>query len=241
VAKVMIKGDIISNDEQWIYDLFEIEATSPKKVFAQIEQANGQDLDVEINSPGGSVFAGSEIYTALKEYSGYVTTKIVGLAASAASVAAMAGDKVVMTPTGQMMMHNASVRASGDYRDMDHTSMILKNVNQTIANAYKLKSGKSDEELLRMMDDETWFTPQQALENGLIDEIMFENKAPKIVASAEFSQRLPEQVINKIRNMKNLFNPADPSSVENQADILMREKLNAQIKLLKVKGCNTGE
>lgn len=238
MAKVMIKGPIISNDDQWIYDLFEIEATSPKSVSKQIENAKGEDLEVEINSGGGSVFDGSEIYTSLKEYQGDVTVKIVGLAASAASVIAMAGKKIVMSPTAQMMIHNASVRASGDYRDMDHMSGILKNVNQTVANAYKLKSGKSDDELLKLMDDETWFTPQQALENGLIDEIMFENQAPKLVASAEFSGMLPETVINKIRNMIK-GNPADSIVVDNQADILLREKtVQAKLNLLKLGGTN---
>lgn len=232
MAKVLIKGPIISNNDQWIYDWLDMEATSPKSVSNQIENAAGEDLEVEINSGGGSVFDGSEIYTSLKEYPGNVTVKIMGLAASAASVIAMAGKKILMSPTSQMMIHNASIWARGDYRDMDHMSGVLKNVNQTVANAYKLKSGKSDEELLKMMDAETWFTPQQAIENGLIDEIMFENEVPKIVANAEFAQMLPEQVINKIRNMIK-GNPADP---ENQADILMREKMNTQLNLLKLRG-----
>lgn len=233
MAKVFIKGPIISNDDQWIYDWLDMEATSPKSVSNQISDAKGADLEVEINSGGGSVFDGSEIYTALKEYPGNVIIKIVGLAASAASVIAMSGKKILMSPTSQMMIHNASIRASGDYRDMDHMSGILKNVNQTVANAYKLKSGKSDEELLKLMDDETWFTPQQALENGLIDEVMFENQAPSIVASAEFSQMLPENIITKIRNIKNIVNPAD---TQNQTDIFMREKITAQLQLLKLRG-----
>ncbi len=233
MAKVFIKGPIISNDDQWIYDWLDMEATSPKSVSNQISDAKGADLEVEINSGGGSVFDGSEIYTALKEYPGNVIIKIVGLAASAASVIAMSGKKILMSPTSQMMIHNASIRASGDYRDMDHMSGILKNVNQTVANAYKLKSGKSDEELLKLMDDETWFTPQQALENGLIDEVMFENQAPSIVASAEFSQMLPENIITKIRNIKNIVNPAD---TQNQTDIFMREKMTAQLQLLKLRG-----
>lgn len=238
MAKVSIKGPIISNNDQWIYDWFEMDATSPKSVSKQISDAKGEDLEVEINSGGGSVFDGSEIYTALKDYPGNVTVKIVGIAASAASVIAMAGKKIVMSPTSQMMIHNASIRTSGDYRDMDHMSGVLKNVNQTVANAYKLKSGKSDEELLKLMDAETWFTPQQALENGLIDEIMFENSVPSIVASAEFAQILPESIINKIRNMKNVVNPAD---THNQTDIFMCEKMNAQLHLLKLKGGNTNE
>ena len=84
MKSVNVKGTIVSNDDQWIYDWFGMDATSPKSVNDAIIEANGDDLEVEINSGGGDVFAGSEIYTTLKAYSGNVTTKIVGLAASAA-------------------------------------------------------------------------------------------------------------------------------------------------------------
>lgn len=197
--KVNVKGPIVSSEESWIYDWFGIENTSPKSVNKAIEEANGDELEVEINSGGGSVFAGSEIYTALRSYQGNVTVKIVGLAASAASVIAMAGKKVVMSPTAQMMIHNVSSIVSGDYRDMEHTAEILKNANETIANSYRLKSGMSQEELLAMMDKETWMTADKAKEYGLIDEVMFENQI-QLVASTGYSGLLPNEVINKMRN-----------------------------------------
>lgn len=234
MAKVNIKGVIISNDDQWIYDWFEMEAASPKSVMSQIDKANGEDLEVDINSGGGDVFAGSEIYTALKDYKGKVTTRVVGIAASAASVIAMAGDKVVMSPTAQMMIHNVSSVGRGDYRDMDHTSEILKNANKTIANAYMLKSGMDQASLLKLMDDETWFTAQQALENKLIDEVMFENQVSLV---ASYSNMLPKEVIEKIRNE---LNPSH-SNQKNKMDIFMREKTTAQLNLLKLKGGNTNE
>lgn len=231
MAKVNIKGPIVSSDEQWIYDWFGIETTSPKSVNKEIASANGEDLEVEINSGGGSVFAGSEIYTILKSYEGNVIVKIVGLAASAASVIAMAGKKILMSPTAQMMMHNVSSRASGDYRDMEHTAGILRNANDTIANAYRIKSGMSQEELLLMMDKETWLTPQQALEYKLIDEVMFEDEV-KLVASFNNSQMLPQEVIEKIRNtIKNPLN-----SQKNETDISMQQKVQAQLNLLKLGG-----
>lgn len=202
--KIDIKGPIISNSDQWIYDWLGREATSPQKVLNLINKAeNNEDLELSINSGGGSVFDASEIYTALKKYPGQVKGEIVGIAASAASTLAMACDHLSMAPTGQMMIHNASVRAQGDYRDMQHTSNFLKNVNQTIASAYKLKSGKEYEELLSMMDAETWLTPQMAKEHKLIDAIMFEEEVPELVASAD-SAMLPKDVIEKIRNE---FNP----------------------------------
>lgn len=220
MKKIGIKGPIIPSNYQWIYDWLEMEATSPKRVSEQIAQANNEDLEVEINSGGGSVFDASEIYTALKGHPGNVTVKIVGVAASAASVIAMAGNKVLMTPTGQMMIHNASTRAEGDYREMDQTSNFLKSTNQTVANAYSLKTGKSYDDLLSMMDDETWMTPQRALELNFIDEIMFDDGA-KLVASAAYSQLLPQQVIDKIRNefLKGEFKPVD-----NFQDVLTNKK-----------------
>jgi ATP-dependent protease ClpP protease subunit len=226
--KVNVKGPIISSDEAWIYDWFGIENTNPKSVNKVIETANGEDLEVEINSGGGSVFAGSEIYTALRSYKGNVTVKIVGLAASAASVIAMAGKKVLMSPTAQLMIHNVSSRAAGDYRDMEHTAMILKNANATIANAYMLKTGLSQNELLALMDKETWFTPQQALEQKLIDEVMFENET-KLVASFNNSQLLPHEVIEKMRNT--LKNPINLQ--KNESDILLQK---SKLKFLKLKG-----
>lgn len=197
--KINIKGPIVSSSDAWIYEWFGIEVTSPNSVNKAIDEANGEELEVEINSGGGSVFAGSEIYTALRSYSGNVIVKIVGLAASAASVIAMAGKKIAMSPTAQMMIHNVSSRASGDYRDMEHTAEILKNANDTIANAYRIKSGMTQEDLLAMMDKETWMTAEKAKGYGLIDEVMFEDELT-LVASTSYSGMLPPEVISKMRN-----------------------------------------
>lgn len=199
MKKVSIRGPIIPSNHQWFYDWFEMEATSPKKVADQLEQANNEDIEVEINSGGGSVFDASEIYSMLRDYQGQVIVKIIGIAASAASVIAMAGNKILMSPTGQMMIHNASTSAWGDYREMDHTSEFLQSVNQTIANAYRIKTGKPYEELLSMMDHETWMTAQRALELGFIDEIMFDDEI-KLAASYTNSQLLPQKVIDKLRS-----------------------------------------
>lgn len=213
--KISVKGPIIDSDDQWIYDWFEVEATSPKKVIDLINQAkNNEDLEVEINSGGGSVFAGSEIYTALKSYSGKVITKVVGLAASAASVVTMAGDVILISPTGQIMIHNASGGFGGDYRDMEKGAEILKNVNATISNAYRIKTGLSNEELLEMMNKETWLTPQQALEKKFVDEIMFTNDV-KLVASFN-NGMLPQEVINKMK--MELINREVPKEPENNIE-----------------------
>ncbi|MFP7236005.1 head maturation protease, ClpP-related [Bacillus altitudinis] len=190
--KIMIKGAIVSNNDYSVYEWLDIEATSPKIVHDHLAAANGQSVEVEINSGGGDVFAGSEIYSALRAYSlngGRVTVNIVGLAASIASVIAMAGDVVRITPVGQIMIHNASIHgASGDYRDMNHISGVLKNVNQTLANAYRLKTGKTEGELLSMFDAETWLTPEQALRHGFVDEILFDDQEQSGAIGARRSQ-----------------------------------------------------
>lgn len=200
--KINIKGPIISSSDQWIYDWFGIDATSPKKILDILEQANGEDIEADINSGGGSVFDASEIYTAIRNYAGKKTGNIVGVAASAASVIASAFDVLRIAPTGQMMIHNASTKARGDYRDMDHTSDFLQKVNQSIINAYAAKTGKTFDELKKMMDAETWMTAQEAKEHGFVDAIMFEQEVGA-VANLEHHDLvngiLPQEVIDKMR------------------------------------------
>lgn len=204
--KIDVKGPIINDSEQWIYDWFGISAVSPSKINASLEKAiaeNKDEIVISINSGGGSVFSASEIYTSLKSFGGKVKVEIVGMAASAASVIAMAGSRIEMSPTAQLMIHNSSTSAWGDYRDMDRTSDFLQNVNRSIMNAYSAKTGKTESNLKPMMDAETWMTAQQALENGFIDAIMFENEqgaaastdSPHLVNGV-----LPQEVIDKVRN-----------------------------------------
>lgn len=195
-----MKGVIIPNEDKWVYEWFEIENTTPNDVLNALPTDNSP-VEVVINSGGGDVFSGSEIYTTLKDYPGTVTVKIVGIAASAASVIAMAGDKVLISPTAQIMIHNVASVAQGDYRVMKHEAEVLKNYNKSIANAYMLKTGLSQEELLNLMDKETWLNAQQAKEKGFVDEIMFD-EGNRLVASVQVGV-LPQNVINKMRNMKN--------------------------------------
>jgi ATP-dependent Clp protease, protease subunit len=185
MAVVSINGPIVSSNDQPIYDWMGMDATSPRSVQEQIDKAKGGTLEVLINSGGGSVFAGSEIYTTLMEYKNTVTVKVIGIAASAASVIAMAGDEILMSPTSQLMIHNSTGYSQGDYRVMDHTSNVLKNINETIANAYVIKTGLDRKELLRLMDKETWFTPEQALNLNLIDAILFQTPKEKAQNSLE--------------------------------------------------------
>nr|DAW67211.1 MAG TPA: Putative ATP dependent Clp protease [Caudoviricetes sp.] len=201
MAKVRIAGTIVSNDEKWIYDWFDIDAFCINDLLKAITDEY-ELLEIEINSPGGSLFAGSEIYTKIKNHKGKKTVMITGLAASSASVIAMAGDVVKMSPTAQMMIHNVSSYGSGDYRDMEHLSTVLKQANEVVANAYMLKTGKTKEELLSMMNNEKWFTPQEAKEQGFIDEILFteNNTSNNMQLVAGFKPNIiPAQIINKMK------------------------------------------
>lgn len=196
---IKINGTIVSNDDKWIYDWCEMDAFCPK----DLNLIDGQDVDIEINSPGGYIYPASEIYTALMQHKGNVNVTITGRAASAASVIAMAGTKVSMSPTAQIMIHNVSATGSGDYRDFEHYAEQLKKSNDTIANAYMLKTGKTREEILRLMDYETWFTPEEAIECGLIDEILSRDNAPndiKLVAASDYL--IPQAVIDKLKQEK---------------------------------------
>ena len=234
MKKIDVKGTIISNNLQDIYDWVGIEATSPQKVITSLPQSN-EDLEVYINSGGGDVFAGSEIFTALKEYKGNVTVKVVGLAASAASVIAMAGDKVLMSPTAQLMIHNVSTTAGGDYRTFEHTAEILKSANQSIANAYKTRTGKSDEELKSLMDVETWFNAQSAIEHGFADEMMFENEYGGTLVANFGANLLSDEVIAKISQMIE----GDKSS-SSSSTVEDKTQYEARLKIMKMRGKYNG-
>ena len=197
--KINIKGDIVPNDYKWIYDFLGWESCCPNDVHTAIKNAaDGEALDVEINSLGGHIFAGSEIYTALQSYAkGAVNVVISGLAASAASVIAMAG-KVIMSPTALMMVHNVSGNCQGDYRDMTKTADTLKTANESIAAAYVNKSGMEMAKALKMMDDETWLTANKAKEYGLIDDIAYGAIATPLLNSFGM---ISTEALDKLKNI----------------------------------------
>jgi len=142
------------------------------------ELVNGSgDITVWINSPGGDCVAAAQIYNMLREYEGNVTVKIDGIAASAASVIAMAGDKVLMSPVSMMMIHNPMTIAFGDSGEMQKAIDMLKSVKDSIINAYEIKTGLSRAKLAHLMDAETWMDAGKAVELGFADEIIKRNGA----------------------------------------------------------------
>lgn len=202
---IAINGPIVPDADAMVYEWFGMPATSPRQILAKIEEAkhvHDNVLNVKVNSGGGSVFDASQIYTELKSFDGEVVVQIQSIAASAASVIAMAGTKVIMSPTAQIMIHNAGNREEGDYRDMNDNAAFLQGVNETIISAYALKTGKESNELQKMMDNTTWMTAKQALEAGFIDEIMFEKgvSATNSVENEEKTALLAPKIIEKVRN-----------------------------------------
>jgi len=193
VAKINIRGPIIPNDDKWFYDYYSMESTCPKDVQDIIDSAKGEKLDIDINSGGGDIFAGAEISAAIKRYTGEVEIIIPTLAGSAASEIAMAG-RCSMMPSALMMVHNVAISgASGDYHEMDKASEMLQKANQSIANAYMMKSGMSAEDTLAMMDKTTWLTAQDAKGKGLIDEILFMDAGSEVTLSNNISGMLSKE------------------------------------------------
>lgn len=202
---INVKGTIISNDLKEAYDWYELESTCPSDI---MQHLTGEDVKVIINSGGGSVMAGAEIYTALKSYAGKVVVEIHSFAGSSASIIAMGGDEVHISPTAQIMIHNVSMGNQGDYRSMEQAAEILKSTNEALANAYVLKTGITKDEVLAMMNKETWLNADKAVELGFANKIMFQEEKqeavnPMSLVASYNNNTLPQQVINKFNDMKN--------------------------------------
>jgi len=165
-----IDGEITSDGWDWM--TWSLKKGSNTRLREALQNMQG-DVVVWINSPGGSVVVGSEIYTMLRSYNGRVRVVIDGIAASAASVIAMAGDEVVMSPTAYMMIHRSSTWAAGNAADMAHEAEVLMEIDRGIVAAYVRKTGRSEDELLDMMTRETWMNAARAKELGFCDRILY--------------------------------------------------------------------
>ena len=157
------------------------------------------DVVIFLNSPGGDCVAASQIYTMLTEYKGSVTIKIDGIAASAASVIAMAGDTVLMAPTGMMFVHNPMTAAFGNKAEMEKAIEMLEEVKESIINAYERKTGLSRQKLSHLMDSETWMNARRAIELGFADGMLGGDSVTDESPAYEFSGKSAEtSLINKI-------------------------------------------
>lgn len=212
--EIDIRGDIISNDDKWFYDWLKWDGTCPNDIKKALDSKSpSEKLTVIINSGGGLVTAGTEIYSMLVGRND-VEIVIRSMAGSAASVIAMA-NYCKITPIGLIMIHNVSVSGiNGDYHEMEKSAEMLKNINSALAQSYVKKTGKTEAEILEMMDKETWLTANQALELGFVDEILEETSTNVMLTNAinQNGIRLTDEIREKVKleqkqketeNMKN--------------------------------------
>jgi ATP-dependent protease ClpP protease subunit len=228
--KLKVKGDIIANDDKWIYEWVGWDSCCPKDAEEAVAAcAEGEELEVEISSGGGSVIAGSEIYSILSGYKGPMTITVTGLAASAASVIAMAG-RCEMTRTALMMIHNTATVAAGDYRDMESAAEMLRTANEAIRAAYRHKTGLDEETLSDMMDRETWITAEKAVEYGFADAVAGDSEV--MPAAASFGNDMGGDRLARIRALIEKVRGGD-NNTDNGSSAFARAEADYNFMMLK--------
>lgn len=190
------------------------------------------DISVWINSEGGDVFAAAKIYNMLKEYKGKVTVKIDALAASAASVVAMAGDVIEISPVGMIMIHNPTTWAAGESEEMKTAARMLDEVKESIINAYELKTKLTREQLAQMMDDETWMHATKAVELGFADKIIGEEKSMEEETTTPRDISSRRQVMNCLSNALKASRKTENKETENKKKIVKVANLRRRLKLI---------
>lgn len=218
---------MIPNDYKLYYDYFGEDSTCPRDVQKVLDAVVvGDEIEVYINSPGGVIDVGSEIYTLLRAQEN-VKIYITGEACSAASIVAMSG-YCEMSPTALMMVHCVSSGARGNHSAMEHMAEVLRTADRALCTAYVAKTGMTEEEVLELMEHETWLTAEQARERGLIDAIMFEEQeVMPLVAGPLFALPGKEQM----EKVKKMMEEADES--KNESSVFLMQK---QLDLLKLRG-----
>ncbi|EGK59194.1 head maturation protease, ClpP-related [Centipeda periodontii] len=174
---LLLDGEI--SDETWWGD-----EVTPQMFRSELNAAEG-DIDLWINSPGGDCYAAAQIYNMLMEYPGEVTVKIDGIAASAASVVAMAGSTVEISPLGMLMIHNPMTVSIGDTHEMERTITFLAEIKESIINAYEIKTGLSRAKISRLMDAETWMNAKKAVELGFADSVLYTDVQRPVTDTAD--------------------------------------------------------
>lgn len=226
--KINIRGVMIPNDYKWYYDYFGEDSTCPADVQKIIDAfKDGDEIEVYINSPGGVIDVGSEIYTLLRAHRNNVKIYVTGEACSSASIVAMAA-YCEMSPTALMMVHCVSSGVRGNHSDMEHMAETLRTADKALCSAYQEKTGMSETEALEMMEHETWLTAEQAKGKGLVDGIMFEETKQDVPLVAGPLFALPDE--GKMEKVRNMLKQADESEKDDESAILM------QYNLLKLKG-----
>jgi len=244
MVELRIDGDIVDDGMAWIYEWFGEPASSPNAFRKELKKHEGKDLNIWIDSYGGDVTAAAGIYHALLAHKGKKTVIIDSKAMSAASVIAMAGDKILVNPMSVMMIHNPWTGARGEAEDMRHTADVLDTIKETIVNAYANKTKRSRKEISEMMDAETWMDAKEAIKAGFADGMheVGEEKGSKVsdsIRNAFESSRISFQnsADEKIKQMLAVYaerNKITPEPEKNglstvsiyQAQILLNRRIN---------------
>ncbi len=172
------------------------------------------DITIWLNSPGGDCIAASQIYAMLMDYPHNVTVKIDGIAASAASVIAMAGTKVLMAPTALMMVHNPLTIAIGDTDEMQKAISMLDEVKESIINAYQVKTNQSRAKISHWMDAETWMNANKAIELGFADGVLEDSKRHQATPTYAFSRRaVTNSLLDKVKTKEQPQPKPEPQGV----------------------------
>lgn len=230
-VELRIQGDIVSDDDAWIYEWLDMECASPNLFKNELSQYKDKNITVWIDSYGGDVFAAAGIYNALKEHKGKVTTKIDGKAMSAASVIAMAGDEILMSPVAIIMIHNPLSAVRGYASDMRKQADVLDEVKESIINAYSSKTNRSRNQISAMMDDETYMSANSAIKQGFADGILYDDDSnTKNVMNFEFNRYAIQNSANE--SMKRLFAVKD---LKEPFKIPKEELQNNELEILKAK------
>lgn len=208
-VELRIEGDIVSDDDVWMYEMCGMTATTPNAFKDELTKFSGQDLTVWIDSYGGDIFAAAGIYNALMEHKGAVTVKIDGKAMSAASVIAMAGDSIEMSPVALMMIHDPLTYAEGYASDLRKVADILDTVKKSIMNAYQLKTGISRTKISQMMDDETYMDAKSAISNGFADKMMYSKDTADVMNFAFSRHAIMNCEKNSMNRLLALKKPPD--------------------------------
>ncbi|HQE10837.1 MAG TPA: Clp protease ClpP [Bacillota bacterium] len=232
-VELRIEGEIVDDDDTWAYEWLGIQHVTPNAFREELAKYKGKDLTVWIDSLGGVVWAAAGIYNALMEHQGRVTVKIDGKVLSAATIIAMAGDEVLMSPAAVMMVHNPWVHVAGDADSLRHMAGVLDEIKEAIINAYEIKTGLTRDELERLMDEETWMSARKAVELGFADGLLYTgDKCAQATARAApvyaFS-RLDVQM-KADAAMRRLFDVARSLRGDDE-----RERLALELELIKLK------
>lgn len=172
--RINVKGSIIDKGSAWLYDWLGMEYVTAEGFKSQLAEASGGAVVVEVNSPGGVVSQGAEIYEAIRAYEGDIEVHVVGMAASCASFIACAA-KSTISPMGYLFLHNCLTSCSGNQHDMRQTMETLASIDENIMGAYKAKTGMSEDEIYELMEQNTTISAKRAVELGFIDEISGDN------------------------------------------------------------------